>query len=470
MKIFLLFCFFCSFLQPDPLFSEEEDNEIPSPFTLTLIGGLTRALNHNRQILNSADSNVKLHFQVSLAYADFDLQVKPRGDAGYIGGGTAGAGIALGTGIEFSKRFSYGTRISVTPSLMKANEMYRSHIKAIISQPLLRGFGQEAGLSYLKACQFALRTATRSFFTSQTHLIIKTIVCLYDVLKSQKMVELNKESYKRIQKFYQTANLKAKIGLSDPLDVYRAEIEMRQAKDVLETSLVKLQESEDIIKDLLALPPETVIKIDLPISYTPHLLVEEEAVDLALQYRVELDQAQDQQQENVRLSHLAKDQLWPELNLVLNYSSWAQDQIFTDSYARKRENSWGIGFTTASDFNPVAEQTAYEQSLLAVNIAKRSFDQTLANVTFEVKRSLRSLERTFQRIELQKKQIHTSEGELHLAQVKFDRGMGSNFDLIQAEKNWRNAELSYWNALIDYIVGEYQLRETLGILMEKPCL
>ena len=247
---------------------------------------------------------------------------------------------------------------------------------------------------------------------------------------------------------------------------------MRQAEDALKNAQERLQETEDSLRDLLALPADIQINIDIPLVYTPHDIDPEEAVEMAIKNRVEIDQANDQVTENQRLSKIAKDRLWPELNLVLNYSTFGSDQVFNDSWwwRGKRESTWGVGFTTSTDFNPAAEKAAYEQSRIAIETAQRGVDQAVANITFEVKKAMRQLARTRQRIELNEKQIKTSEGELKLAQIKFDRGMANNFDLIQAEKSLRTALLTYWNSLIEHIVGEYNLQEKLGLLLEKPLL
>jgi len=63
-----------------------------------------------------------------------------------------------------------------------------------------------------------------------------------------------------------------------------------------------------------------------------------------------------------------------------------------------------------------------------------------------------------------------SEGELRLAQIKFDRGMTNNFDMIQAEKSFRGSEMNCWQAVIDHMIGEYQLLATLGLLVEKQSI
>jgi outer membrane protein len=437
---------------------------------LTVEKALFLALDRNRQLLNSLDTVIKAQSSADVANAEFDFQIKPNADVGYIGGGTAGSGPAYGLGVDFSKRFAWGTRVNVNPFIIKANKMFHSNLRAIITQPLLRGLGNEFSCSYLRGTEFNLRSALRSYYTSQCQLIYRTIFSLYDLVKSHRSVTLSQESYERMKRFDQAAKLKSKMGLSDPLDIYRSEIEMRQAEDSLKASQERFQESEDAIRDLLALPPDIPLFVDIPMEYNPNNIEFDEALQIALNNRIELDQANDQVTENTRLSKLAKNRLWPELNLTLNYSNLAQDQVFTETWRKRRESTWGVGFTTSTDFNPVAEKASYEQSLLAIEISNRGVEQATANITFEVKRSLRLLNRTLERIELQKKQMRTTEGELRLAQVKFDRGMGNNFDLIQAEKSFRSAQLSYWTALIDHILGEYQLRMTLGLLMEKPLL
>lgn len=438
--------------------------------SLTLESALTLAVNQNRQLMTAEDNTESALFQVSIAESDFDYQIKPRGDLGYIGGGKAGSGAAAGTGIDVSKKNSYGTRFSINPSVQKANNQYKPALTLMISQPLLRGFGKEYTLAHLRGAEYGYRSTMRAFTLAQSNLFIRTITALYEVLKAKKSVLLNTESYHRVRKLYQAAVLKSKIGLSDPLDVYRAEIEMRHAEDALKSSDDRLEGSEDTLRDILALSSDTSITLDLPIKYDPKEIDLERALDIAEENRVELAQAYDQEQEAIRLSMVAKERLLPEVNLVFNFANTGANEVFTSAWDfRRRESTWGVGFTTSTDFNPCAAKAGYDQALIASAAAGRNVEQIKANLSFDVKRTIRNLERTKERIALQSKQIHSAQGELRLAQIKFDRGLGNNFDLIQAEKSLRNAELAYWHALIDYIVGEYQLIGVLGMLVRLPC-
>jgi outer membrane protein len=445
---------------------ENEANDL----VLTLTNAISRVLNSNRQLFNTIENLTRSQYGVDLAASEFNVRMTPNGRAGFVGGGKGRTEYSLGGGVDFNKKFTTGTQISVGPTLLKVGEHYHTEMRALVSQPLLRGLGREYQLSNVLGAQFALRTAYRDLYIAQVQLIIRTIQALYEVVKAEKSLLLNEESYQRVQKFYQAAHLKEKIGLSDALDVYRAEIELRHAEDGFTGAQERLQEAEDVVRDLLALPLDCCIKVDLPLTYTPNTLKLEEAIQAALENRIEVSQSEDQQRENSRLVRIAKKNLFPELNLIFNYSNCGRDEIFTRSCTRHRESTWGIGFTTAADFDPVVERIAYQQSLLAVESALLGIDQVKAVLILEVKKTLRQLKRADQRIHLQEDQIKTAQGELFLAQVKFDRGMADNFNVIQAEKSLRSSQQAYWSALIDHIVGEFQLLAAIGLLIDKPCI
>lgn len=436
--------------------------------TLTLADAVSRALNSNRQLLGTVESLTTAQYGIDLATSEFNIGITPNSQAGYIGGARGKPEWTVGGGVEISKKFTTGTLVSVVPSIIKTREHYLTEVQATVIQPLLRGLGREYQLANLRGAQFALRTAYRNLYIAQVQLIMRTVQMLYEIVKSEKGLLLNQESYQRIRRFYQAAKLKEKIGLSDALDVYRAEMELRHAEDALKGNQERLEEAKDILRDLLALPLDSCIRVDVPLLYMPHPIDLDKAVEIALYHRIEVDQAQDERRENERLSRLAKQNLYPELNLVFNYSNSGRAKHFTASCTHDRENIWGLGVTTSTDINPLVEQIAYEQSLIAMSSASREIDQIAATLILEVKKAIRQLDRAFERICLQEGQMRTAQGELCLAKVKFDRGMTDNFNVIQAEKSLRAAQQNYWTALIDHIVGEFQLLAAMGLLADKP--
>lgn len=435
---------------------------------LTLEKAVSQALNCNRQLLSTVEGLTQAQYGIDLAKSEFSLSISPNSQAGYMGGDREKPSWTVGGGVDFSKKFTTGTLISVAPSVVKKRHHYLTEVQATIAQPLLRGLGKEYQLAHLGGAQFALRSAYRNLYIAQVQLALRTIQTLYEVVKLERSLALNQESYQRIHQFYKATKLKEKIGLADALDVYRVEIELRHAEDALKGTQEHLEETKDQLRDLLALPLDFSIKVEVPTLYSPHPIDLNKAVEIALNNRIEVDQAEDEHRENERLSALAKKNLYPELNLVLNYSNVGRARHFSRSCTHDRENIWGIGVTTSTEVNPLADQIAYEQSLIAIASASRGREQTEATLILEVKKAVRQLKRAFERILLQEEQIKTAQGELYLAKIKFDRGMADNFNVIQAEKSLRAAQQNSWTAMIDHIVGEFQLLAAMGLLVDKP--
>lgn len=438
----------------------------PDTLVLNLESAISRALNCNRQLMGNVESLTQAQYGIDLAKSDFCISITPNAQTGFVGGDKRKSGWKTGGGVDITKKWTSGTLISVAPSIVKGIEHYSTGVQTTLTQPLLRGLGKEYQLANLHSAQFFLRTAYRSLYIAQVQLLIRTIQTLYEVVKLEKSFLLNLESNQRILQFFKAAKIKEKIGLADSLDVFRAEIEFRHSVDVLKNTQERLEETKDSLRDLLALPLDTKIEVVIPTKYTPHQVDVDKAIEIALKHRIEILQSEDEWRENERLSRLAKKNLYPELNLVLNYSNIGRAKHFGDSWSR-RENLWGIGVTTARDGTLCSQQIAYEQSILSLQAASRSIEQTEATLILEVKKAVRQLERAFERVHLQEEQIQTATGELHLAKVKFDRGMTDNFNVLQAEKSLRSAQQSHWIALIDHIVGEFQLLAAMGLLIDR---
>ena len=439
-----------------------------NPLPLTLEKAVSQALKSNRQLLSTAESLTQAQYGVDLAKCEFNLSVTPNSQAGYFGRDHRKGHWTVGGGVDFSKKLTTGTLISVIPSIVKRGDHYLTEIQTVVTQPLLRGFGKEYQLANLKGAQFALRTAYRNVAIAQIQLVLRTIQTLYEVVKLERLLELNQESYHRLVQFRKATGLKEKIGLSDALDVYRADMELRYAEDAVKSAKERFEETKDVLRDLLAFPLDLPITVDIPVGYTSFPVDVDLAVNVALKNRIEVEQSEDERWENERLSSLAKKNLCPELNLVLNFSNLGRGKHFSQSCTRNRESEWGVGLTTSSDFNPAADQIAYEQSLLNLASSSRGIEQTEATIILEVKKVARQLDRAAERIRLQEEQIKTAQGELRLAHLKFNRGMADNFNVIQAEKSLRGAEQQYWSAMIDHIVGEFQMLAAMGLLMDKP--
>jgi outer membrane protein TolC len=436
--------------------------------SISLAQGVQLAMTAERR-LGSVQGNVlQSELNLELAASDFDWFIIPKVDAGMIGGGRAGVGATFGMGAEFNKKFASGTRISIIPSMMKAAKDYQSNLRMSVTQPLLRGCGKTFTLAPLKAAQYANRSALRQLYLAQTNQVFQAIRGLYEIARQQAIVGLDKESFERMEKFVVSTKIKEKIGMCDSLDIYRAQTEFKLTEDSLSHSLERLQDAKDNLRDILGIPLDIPIKAEVVVEYDPIEIDQSEAITTALRNRIEISQAEDQYQETRRLEHLAGSNLRPEINLVIDYTSFSWDEAFTRSWSNKRESKWGIGFISSGDPWNTREQAAYDMSRFASVDAGRNVEQVRDNVILEVKRAIRDIKRAHEKINLSEEQIENSKKGYYLARLKFEYGMANNFDLLQAEKSLRQSQIALVNAIVDHRIGEFRLLGSLGMLIEKP--
>jgi len=466
--VFAACCFWMAILPQTIYTLEIADVEDNCPLVLDLPTAINIAIASNRNFANSLDNIQKSQLNVDLSLSAFDIKVIPSADVGFIGGGDAGTGCTVGGSLELCKKFSFGTQVSIRPYAAVDAQHFHTGVQAKITQPLLKGFGKEYTLAPVYAAQFAYRTAFRGAYASGVDMIFRLINAMYSVVRLEALLKLDKEALDRLDHFYSAIKVKERIGMADSLDVYRTEIEIKAQEDSLNNSQEGLQDAKDRVRELLALPLDREFIIELSMEYSPLDPDVDEAIKSALANRIEIEQAEDRWKENHRLSRLAKTNLLPDLDMVMDFTNIGYDEVFTNTFTSRRDSRWGVGFMTSTDWDRTAQQVAYQQSIFNVTNAERSYNQAEDTVVLDVKRAIRALRRASQRIDIQLDQIHSSEGGLKLAKLKFDRGLANNFDVIQAEKALRNARTAHLGAIIDHKIGEFRFLSAIGLLVDKP--
>ncbi|MBI5523395.1 MAG: TolC family protein [Desulfarculus sp.] len=457
-------------LRPVVLPGADRKPRLPSrpdaPTRLTLAEAINRALVANRNLANSQDNLESARLGIVVAESDFELKIYPQAGVSFNAANSDDGASTYALGFKLEKKISYGTRASVAPVVSLSGDTYKSGLDMRLTQPLFRGTSPEFNLSSLHGAQYYDRTARRSFYLNQVSTVVETVAGVYEVIRQRELLRLNEDAARRLNGFTQAAMAKEKAGLATPIDVFRASIQLKQAEDSLTNARESFQDAADNLKVLLALRQEESILLEAPLSYQSLRLAEDKAVELALERRVELEQASDAVSETQRLSRVAKHGTLPELNLSLGYQRFSTGDNINDSFLFDRD-SRGLSLVTSSDLNRSAENANFQRSLLNVQAATRNREDRRDDVIRQVRRELRSLRRGQERIANQQEQIRQAEGQLELAQVKFQHGLTDNFTLLEAENRLRQAQTTLLSLVVDYIVGTYRLRAALGTLVER---
>lgn len=430
---------------------------------LTLEQAINYAIVHNRGLRNSLDGARSSHYTLLSARSAFEVKVKPSGSIEIDKDGET-----HNYGVDVSRKFSPGTVVSSGGGMSRTGDnAYGSSVDVGVSQPLLRGFGREVNLNPVISAEREVQGRLRSFELRKEDVVLSVARAYYQVMRQRAVVLLNEQSEKRVERLLEMSRARQRIGLTNKLDVLRAEIQLAQARDSLESARKSLLDAEDDLKLQLALNPDAQIDLIGKLSYTILQITEKSAVEAAHKNRLDLYEAHDRIKDSRRLIRVARNDVLPDLDLRLGYT-WAGSGDTVSSGTRLNGGNWSVGVSTSTDLWHTSERAVLEQRRIDLRVRQRSYEDLRDQIIQEVRQQLRTLKENRARIDIQLKNMAQAQQKLQLARLQFVKGLADNFDIIDAEQDLIRAENSYINVVTDYILSEFQLRRAMGTLTQKP--
>lgn len=156
------------------------------------------------------------------------------------------------------------------------------------------------------------------------------------------------------------------------------------------------------------------------------------------------------------------------VNPALNSTLTSAGEVFTPPTFASRQirPSYAIGFLL--DFNyeglglPVAA-TVGSQKALARQAMLRS-NQTLITVLQDVRDSYLTSQTAERQIEVATKGVLSSAEELRLARVRLANGVGTNIDVINAQRDFTQALVTKADAIVAFNIAQAQLLRNMGLI------
>ncbi|MBT8358602.1 MAG: TolC family protein [Desulfobacterales bacterium] len=443
------------------------ESAVENQIQITLDQAINLALGANRNIIFSANTVTSSELSLEAAESEFAVKFVPTvGASVSLTGSASDTAESLSAGAVVEKKIALGPKGSIGPRVVRSDSgQYTTGIGVSLNIPLFRGFGREYNLNRVDATSHSLRNVRRSYYLQRDRTVVDTVSAIYGIVKQENLERLYRTQVEMYQGHEKTATIKEKAGLASSIDVYRAKISIKDAEDNLSRTQKSLADAKDRLKLILAIPLSWVIQVTAPDEYDPVTLREEQALDIALANRVELKQAEDSMDEAIRKSKIAKHNLWPDLNLFMDYERAGTADDFSQS-TDFEENIWRVSLTGGSSWPKTAEKTAFSQSLISVKTERLKLELKRDEIQREVRAQLEVLKKAENSIKIRQEQIKTAEGKLELAKIKFRHEMADNFDVIESETELENAKVNLLSARTEYIVGTYKMRSVLGTLIQ----
>ena len=113
-------------------------------------------------------------------------------------------------------------------------------------------------------------------------------------------------------------------------------------------------------------------------------------------------------------------------------------------------------------FDGLQRERKIKQANLSVKKAELSLQNTGIALALEAENGRTTLQNALSTLNSQKTNIELANDVVRIAKLKYDQGVGSNLEILNAETSMREALANYYNALFDALVAKVDLDKALG--------
>jgi outer membrane protein TolC len=457
------------------------EKAIPASGVLSLPKAVAIATAYNREYQLEKELLYTMALDLRLTRHQFEPYFFGRGRGEY-----AIDDIDTGIGAEasfgFDQLLASGARVSTNVGaawLKIITGDIRSGLISILSvtvtQPLLRGSDRRVVLENLTQAERDTLYQVRSFGRFRKTFVVSIISQYYRILQLADTVKNAKQNCHTLDWLCEHVEKLAAVGRVPKEELQRIRQEKLQATDIhIQTRKEYEQALDDFKFQQLSLPVNAELQLDVnelealrSAEPAKPSFSEPEAVEAALEQRLDLANSRDAVIDAERKVLVAADGLGADLNLIAGAKTGA-DARTALSTVKHLTKQIEIMVELELPLDRVAEQNIYRKALIALQQSQREHEQTRDTVTLEVRQAYRDLTEAMQRYELQSQALELAEKRLKDTCLLLRYGRASSRRALNAQRNLFQAQNEAVDALTDYNIATLNFYCAAGVLGVRP--
>jgi outer membrane protein TolC len=358
------------------------------------------------------------------------------------------------------------------------NPLLQSGLAMSVSQPLLRDRSIDAGRQQLLASRIDRRVADVNVREQEARTTAAVRDAYWHVVSAVAMVAARQSAVDLAQELVRVNRRKVDTGTAPPLDLVAAQAEVASDREQLIVAEAAVDNAKDRLRTLIWDPGDasmwtTALELtDAPPREASRVDIDA-AVATALQERADLSRARstiDHADVNVRY---AQNQRLPDLRLSAGYAGSAvggtqvlRSGVFpgtlqgagatTDlgsvlnQLAGGQYPSWTTGITVSYPIGTSAGDAQYLRAKLESAQKRAQLKGSEEQVVRQVREAARNIEMNAKRIETVRTARQWAGERLDAERRRLDVGMSTNFLVIQAQRDFAQADANEIAAVLDY--------------------
>lgn len=321
----------------------------------------------------------------------------------------------------------------------------------------------------LQAARTYRELSTKEHIKTQIDIVEAVSKAYYNALIAEEQLELLEKNIDRLDTLLSETREMFEAGFAEKVDVDRIRVNYNnlrvelsrsgQLKDV-SRKLLKFQMGMDLAQPIELV--ESLEEVDVSVPVVP-------SQNFDYGQRIEFSQLQT----NRSLAYLDmknnKVQYLPKIYAKFGYGWNTAASNGGDLFVSRRWLDNGVLGVTASIpiFDGFLKSNKIQQNKLQVKQIENQMSYVKKSIDLEIEQSQIGLNSQLETLEVQKQNVDLAQEVYDITKVKYQEGVGSNLEVIDADASLKEAQTNYLNALFQAITSQIELKKALGTLYKN---
>ncbi|MCC7242816.1 MAG: TolC family protein [Acidobacteria bacterium] len=370
------------------------------------------------------------------------------------------------------------SRLTTNNLFANYNPSYTAALTASYSQPLIRGFRVDNTRQQLEVAQINRDISEESVRATVTQTVANVRNAYWDLVFARSAVDVARRALDLAERLVVDNQARVEVGTLAPLDIVQAQAEAATRRQTLAAAEATASTADLALKRYLVSGTEDplwrqeIVPVDVP-SLEPPPTDVEGAVRRAIAERTDLATSRKNLQSNDVNIRFFKNQSMPALDLTASYGAQGLGGTqfirqgsglgstvigtvpggYTDALsllADRKYPTWNLAVTLSYPLFGNQAEAQHARARVQRQQAQTRLRALEVQVAAEVSNAAFTVQANLRRVEAASVARELAQKRLEAEQSRFEVGLTTNFFVVQAQRDLRDAENTELRALADY--------------------
>jgi outer membrane protein len=321
----------------------------------------------------------------------------------------------------------------------------------------------------LKASKTFIDLSRKDLIKTQTDVVEAIKKAYYSVLVNKERTELVEKNFQRLDTLLKQTKALYENGFAEKIDLNRVQVQYNNITNLKNNASIGLEVSYDLLKFQMGLPISEMIELTDQLETMKFQALDDEfGKDFQYSNRIEYNQLQ----VNKSMVELdiknTKSQYLPNLNLFGSYGASYGTSAFNSMF-QFGENWRTLGTVGLSASMPIFDgmqkSRIIQQKKSKLNQIGNSIELVKNQIDLQQDQASKTFKSYMNTFRTQGENMKLSEEVYKVTVIKYQEGVGSNLEVINADADYKEAQTNYYAALYDALIASVELEKAYGKLL-----